>query len=62
MMNQSNLEDLLKSALEECERLPAENAHLQNDIGDSKLDICGIKSNDNSYRGRVREQCWAACT
>src|SRR5436190_5683401 len=29
MMNQSNLEDLLKSALEECERLRAENAHLR---------------------------------
>ena len=29
MMNQSNLEDLLKSALEECERLRTENAHLR---------------------------------
>ncbi len=29
MMNQSNLEDLLRSALEECERLRAENAHLR---------------------------------
>jgi len=33
MMNQSNLEDLLRSALEECEQLRAENAHLRMMLG-----------------------------
>jgi hypothetical protein len=33
MMNQSNLEDLLKSAPEECDRLRAENAHLRIMLG-----------------------------
>jgi hypothetical protein len=33
MMNQSNLEDLLRSALEECDRLRAENAHLRMMLG-----------------------------
>jgi regulator of replication initiation timing len=32
-MNQSHLEDLLRSALEECEQLRAENAHLRMMLG-----------------------------
>ena len=33
MMNQSNLEDLRSPALEECDRLRAENAHLRMMLG-----------------------------